>query len=254
MSTSKVFRVVELTFLGFMLVVTSIGVYIASQALSSYQKQNRLTEAQSELTNKSNEVSLTSQLDGLEQRIYNLILTHDYLNGFWAYFPNETNQDKLFQKKLIVFCSQAQCAKPGFNIPVKSIEQLESWLYDGDTINDCCKKELRVAYSLSEIILYTVATAHNAYSKGVIGEDIWHTYSPYIEDAGSNPLFLDALYYGHEKGYITTQYAKYLQDRLRANDDTRAMIEYCYSEMLDSNWAGKIDELHNVQANRSNIR
>lgn len=213
-----------------MFVVVCIGAYIG---WNEYKDNNKASK-------DANSVSVLVKIDEAERKIYELAITYDYLNAFWAYFPEDMSAKDLAKARISLLMND-NINEDGNIYAWNDVRDLEHIIFSCDSFCDDKLKRLRTAYNMAEQTLYIVESASNAKSKGIIGDDVYQSYISYVYDIGSHPLFLEAIYFGHETGFLPFEFAKELKKIYMTNKLNRETAELIYPDIIhDPDWAEKV--------------
>ncbi|RJO60290.1 hypothetical protein C4544_05360 [candidate division WS5 bacterium] len=197
------------------------GIKVGKDALSEYKKMNM--------------VAMSTAILNMDKEIFKKLSDKPYLQAMFVEIPNEITSHQVINLFL-----------------EKESQKFEDWkdipsLYDKlwgfnefDNKDNSDKSRLREAYFIGEEVLYVVLNAHEAHRQLLISDGDWESWAAYIDDLGTNPLFLAAIYCGHKYGYISKEFAEILKQRLMKKDDISRVIKSIYPEMINSDWVDRI--------------
>ncbi|MFH1061236.1 MAG: hypothetical protein V1797_21435 [Pseudomonadota bacterium] len=200
------------------------GALQAKRATNIYYKQTKFQVAR-ELGDRDNEIV---------EEIYRSSATSSFFAHYYPMTPRECAH-----KRIHMICQDC-CGVPDWN----TIAELEAWLFDYREFSDKSKVELRKVFSLAQRILYLMVRAWSAKHEGLLDEDEYESWLTYIDIVGTHPLFLVAVYYWHDMGYLIPGLARDIRTRLlhgdKASFEEIEFIKIVYPEMVADDWVDKI--------------
>ncbi len=197
------------------------GIKVGKDALSEYKKMNM--------------VAMSTALLNMDKDIFRKLSEKTYLQAMFVEPSNGTTSHQitnLFLKK------ESQKLQDWKDIP-DLYEKLFGF-NEFDNYDNSDKSRLREAYFVGEDILYLVVNAHEARRYSLISDSDWESWAAYIDDLGTNPLFLAAIYCGHKYGYITQDFAELLKTRLMKKEDISKVIKTIYHDMDKRDWVQRV--------------
>jgi hypothetical protein len=188
------------------------------------------------------ELEINSQLKETDRNINSMILNYPAMDALWI-----TGDDKLHGKAradAILIASMNTKSKDIKKALTdwKEVGDLESIMWSEENLHNAEFIKFRQVYMLAEVILYLVVEVLDLEEQHRITPTDARTYTAYIRDLGSHPLFLHAIWFGHKSGYFTPKVALRLQSELKKNKEAVEMANAIYKELLSPDWASKIPE------------
>lgn len=182
------------------------------------------------------DLSITSQLRESDRHINSMILEYPVMDGIWM-TVDENLHGKNRADALIV--SLIKNKSPEVIAKMSKwhdIGEFETILWSQDNFYNEEYLRLRQVYMLAEEILYLVAEVLDLEEDGRLSPTEVNTYTAYIRDLGSHPLFLHAIWFGHKSGYFTPYVAKRLQQEILKNEEAKIMVGEIYKGLKFPDW------------------
>ena len=188
------------------------------------------------------DLSIASQLRESDRHINSLILEYPAMDGIWmAVDKNLHGKDRANALMISIIKNKSTEIVDKLS-KWKHVKELEKIFWsDKDFYNDEYIR-LRQVYMLAEEILYFVAEVLDLEEDGRLSPEEVKTYTAYISDLGSHPLFLHAIWYGHKSGYFTPYVAKRLQEEILKNKEANIMVGEIYKELREPDWPSKLPQ------------
>lgn len=202
---------------------TFIGVGAAVIALWEYKLTNRM--------------SRMAQLHEKEQNIFQQVVGKEYLKAFFAYHESKHNPKTLADAQLAIIM-QGKGSPPEW----QTIQDLDECIYSAEHFYDEGLENLREAYALAESMLYVAYEAHDSKTRGVLRADQVSSFRAWVDNNGSHPLFLLAVYFWHHCGYFSSSFAVELREQLLASPVAKAIIQEVYPELLSADWPNQVGQ------------
>jgi hypothetical protein len=209
------------------LAATIYGLIIAQSALSQYKRDNRL--------------SALVKLDEKEARIYDRVLENDFLHSFWAEFPDSlTPREKMALQLRLLVRPEDNSKSPDTVADLKftTVQDLDRVVWAYDSFGNPMFRRLRDAYVFAEEILLMAESTYIAYKAGILTKDDWRSIDTYIDDVGSHPLFIEAVYWGHGGANYSKAFAEVLMHKYSHNAELKEAALLIYPSIVtDQRWA-----------------
>lgn len=192
----------------------------------------------------ANRLNVSNQLYAEDAKVYERLAQEPMLDAFWAEFPKDTNVVTVAHKQVWILvstndaCIAHLCSTNSDPIPWTTIPEFVSkYIYGGEHFHTPLRDQLRKAYSFAEQILYEVDNAINARDQGFVKEEDFQTWAAYTDTLGKHPLFLTALAYAHDYGFLGESSCAFFKDRITSLEGATPLIQSIYPEMLTNEWA-----------------
>jgi hypothetical protein len=212
---------------------TAAGAVVGVMAYDEYRKANSLAEG-------ANRIAVSSQLNDKDKAIAALALDKDkpHMDAIWVELPATLKGKQRADAQLEAIITAGQKAKiaPGRLPKWTTLEELNTVMYSESAFRSADMRKLREVYLLSELILYTVNDAYQAAQEKMITPEQRDTFAAYLDDIGEHPLILSSIWYGHQGGFITKDFAAFLQQRLLKNAQAKQLAMQVYPELLADSW------------------
>lgn len=220
-------RTIEIIAIVIGLAATIYGLVIAQGALNQYKKDNRL--------------SALIKLDEKEARVYDKAREKDFLHSFWAEFPDSlTPREKMnLQLRLLVRPEDnSKSLDTVVDLEFTTVQDLDRVIWSYDSFGNPIFRQLRDAYDFAEEILLMAESAYIAYKVGTLTKDDWRSIDTYIDDVGSHPLFIEAVYWGHDGANYSKAFAEVLMHKYSHKTELKEAALLIYPSIVtDKRWA-----------------
>lgn len=212
---------------------TVAGAVVGVMAYAEYRKTNNLAEG-------SNRIAVYSQLNDKDKAIAAVALDKDkpHMDAIWVELPTTLKGKQRADAQLEAIITAGTKAKrtPAQLPKWATIEELNTVLYSKSAFRSADMQKLRDVFILSELILYTVNDAYQAAHEKMITPEQRDTFVAYLDDIGAHPLILCSIWYGHQGGFITKDFAAFIQQRLLKNAQVKQLAMQVYPELLADSW------------------
>ena len=188
------------------------------------------------------DLSISSQLRESDRHINSLILEYPAMDGLWMTSNGNLHGKALANELLLSVINNNSDSWEKKISGWNHISELETILWSADNFYNEEFIKLRQVYMLAEEILYLVTEVLDLEEDDRISDEDVKTYTAYIADLGSHPLFLHAIWYGHQNGYFTPYAAMRLQEEIKKSNDAALMAGEVYKELLSPDWADKLPQ------------
>jgi hypothetical protein len=224
----KIGIVIERIVAIFIAICTAVGAYAGLMAYFEYKK--------------TNDLELYKQIRDIDFHIQSRSLEHPEVDAAWVYLPDSIEGKRRADAQLNAIVSKDS----KFSFPSwKHVSELDGYLWSPKALQDKDAAKIRKVYTFIEEVLYLVCLVNDYEDYGRLGHDPANTYYAYLIDLGTHPLFLDALWYYHELGYMSPKNARKIQSLLidgKDKEKNRSIIRAIYPELLNPDWVDKLGQ------------
>ena len=194
----------------------------------------------------ANRLNVDTQQDADETKLNEFLLDKDNssLSGLWAKFQDETNALVVAQKKILLLISTdendfAGLCEQSNPVPL-TVQELNSYIWDGSRFYNDRRVRLRKAYNLTEWIYDQIEYSFDANQRGQMNKGDFSGWIGYLDGLCTHPLFLAALQDDHDNGFPSKKYCAFVRQRILAQPQGREILIGVYSNVLDSAWVDSI--------------
>lgn len=188
------------------------------------------------------DLSISSQLRESDRHINSLILEYPAMDGLWITVDEKLHGKARANELMLAVIDTKSDDMKTLLSDWNHVSELETILWSGHNFYNEESIRLRQVYMLAEEILYLVTEVLDLEEDDRLSPTDVKTYTAYIRDLGSHPLFLHAIWYGHNNGYFTPYAAKRLQEEIKKSKDSKSMVGEVYKELLDRDWPKKLPQ------------
>ncbi|HCA57869.1 MAG TPA: hypothetical protein DEP46_07805 [Blastocatellia bacterium] len=219
---------IGLTFL--LATITLGGVLIGWRALATYNDANR--------------VMMRAQLQSVDREILGNIYQSGHLHSIWLTKKDGEGVLDYAKRRLKIIYDPMDMTQATVFDNFTTVDLMEELLYQESSYKQPKMLNVRSAYSICESMLYLLSDVHFANTSSLVDDEELETYFAYLNDIGTHPLFLHALWYAHRGGYLRPEFAKELRHRYSNNDELREAVSVMYPDILSRKWLRRLGENH----------
>lgn len=186
---------------------------------------------------QTSQMALRNELYGNERWWYDACSEHAHLYAWVAQVKPETTPPEYVR-----LCLQA--TSKGVTFVPKTVQELKVYLWDADQFHVDVehKARLRRQYDVMDLVFYHLERVHSYTSSDFrpMSKAEANTWLGLLKNVGPNPLLLVSIMDAHEYGYISPEFAKWVQNTFREHKDA-AVVAYFYPHLLEDSWLSDVE-------------
>ena len=175
---------------------------------------------------KSNKAFTGKTLIEMDAEAFKILRDKPYLQALFVR-PSKEQEPILFSHQVLNLFLAGHTGK---KLEWKDVPDLYEKLWEYDDFNNPTKVRLREAVYFADRFLYILEDAYIAKKNKMLEPEDYETFSGYLDEIGSNPAFLTAVYIGQKYRYISKEFAKELKSLLKGNKITEKYLNAIYKE------------------------
>lgn len=157
--------------------------------------------------------------------------------SFYVELPDGGNSRERAEIRLRLMLKDVQQMPSWEDIP-----SLSRWLWEPQDFYAEVKVRTREAYAQAEDLLYLLNNVYDAYATGFIAPGEYRTWMSYLYENGQHPLFLVALHFWHQAGFLTEEFAAELRLHFLKSLSNRETAQAIFPTLLKDDWPKKVGE------------
>lgn len=210
------------------------GLIGAVLAYHTYVKQNTISE-------NNNKLEIRSMLKDIDREINGMVLEYPIMDTLWTKTVGITDGkqqayakiESIFKYSLKYSNNETIIEEIHPELLWNNISEFSMLLWGDKQFDNLYLSDLRKVYTLAETILYLIVDALELEDEGYLTSNETDTYIAHLRTLGSHPLFLHALWFGHNNGHISKNIVNRICKELLSDKTRREQIRAIYPELID---------------------